>query len=348
MNNKGFNPLFVSALDILTGALGVFIVLNFLRTNNPPPTPIQPPALAQNGTPADKATTNAREGKGDYRYTRPPAPKPQPANPTPSNPNPQTGSTQTPAQNTPATTPPPVSNPNPVTPQPQSAPQDPVAVDLMRSTQGVVVLLLQQFGQAKNSVEFMIRQGNKTWKPTRASKYQDNVFAYNRALNYFYQTELHPGTYEVLAMLMHHGITLYLASGTDEAYVLAEATGKRQAILIATGSEVEIALAAKAQLEAEGIGTRVVSMPCMELFAEQDEAGRGVQVLGVIEDQSSLMPRYEPDHPMANADGYVYYPNVNVVEEMADMISASRAFQTNVEMMNTAKQMLQRVLTLGQ
>ena len=84
------------------------------------------------------------------------------------------------------------------------------------------------------------------------------------------------------------------------------------------------------------------------LFAEQDDAGRGVQVLGVIEDQSSLMPRYEPDHPMANADGYVYYPNVNVVEEMADMISASRAFQTNVEMMNTAKQMLQRVLTLGQ
>ena len=68
----------------------------------------------------------------------------------------------------------------------------------------------------------------------------------------------------------------------------------------------------------------------------------------MIEDQSSLMPRYEPDHPMANADGYVYYPNVNVVEEMADMISASRAFQTNVEMMNTAKQMLQRVLTLGQ
>lgn len=44
----------------------------------------------------------------------------------------------------------------------------------------------------------------------------------------------------------------------------------------------------------------------------------------------------------------MYYPNVNVVEEMADMISASRAFQTNVEMMNTAKQMMQRVLTLGQ
>jgi flagellar basal-body rod protein FlgC len=84
------------------------------------------------------------------------------------------------------------------------------------------------------------------------------------------------------------------------------------------------------------------------LFAEQDEGGRGVEVRGIVEDDSTLMPRYEPNHPAADEKGYVYYPNVNVVEEMADMISASRAFQTNVEMMNTAKQMLQRVLTLGQ
>ncbi|SPJ28692.1 transketolase [Falsiruegeria mediterranea] len=58
------------------------------------------------------------------------------------------------------------------------------------------------------------------------------------------------------------------------AYVLAEGEGKRQAILIATGSEVAIAMEAKAKLEAEGIGTRVVSMPCMELFAQQEEAYR--------------------------------------------------------------------------
>ncbi|WP_323802640.1 transketolase [Sulfitobacter litoralis] len=58
------------------------------------------------------------------------------------------------------------------------------------------------------------------------------------------------------------------------AYVLADAEGKRQVILIATGSEVEIALKARDLLQAEGIGTRVVSMPCMELFAEQDEAYR--------------------------------------------------------------------------
>ena len=51
---------------------------------------------------------------------------------------------------------------------------------------------------------------------------------------------------------------------------------------------------------------------------------------------------------MADEEGYIYYPNVNVVEEMADMISASRSFQINAEIMNTAKQMIQRTLTLGQ
>ena len=58
------------------------------------------------------------------------------------------------------------------------------------------------------------------------------------------------------------------------AYVLAEAEGKRQAVLIATGSEVAVAMDAREQLQAQGIGTRVVSMPCMELFAGQDEAYR--------------------------------------------------------------------------
>ena len=84
------------------------------------------------------------------------------------------------------------------------------------------------------------------------------------------------------------------------------------------------------------------------MFAGQDQAGAGVQVLGVVEDQGELQARYRPNHPAADESGYVYYPNVNVVEEMADMISASRAFQTNAELMNTAKTMLQKVLTLGQ
>ncbi|MEH6564870.1 MAG: flagellar basal body rod protein FlgC [Halopseudomonas sp.] len=84
------------------------------------------------------------------------------------------------------------------------------------------------------------------------------------------------------------------------------------------------------------------------LFSDQQQAGEGVQVLGVVESDAELEPRYEPDHPMANEEGYVFYPNVNVVEEMANMMAASRSYQTNVEVMNTAKTMLQRVLTLGQ
>lgn len=73
-----------------------------------------------------------------------------------------------------------------------------------------------------------------------------------------------------------------------------------------------------------------------------------VAVAGIVESQAPLRMRYEPGHPQADKNGYVAYPNVNIVEEMADMISASRSFQTNVEVMNTAKQMIQRVLTLGQ
>ncbi len=73
-----------------------------------------------------------------------------------------------------------------------------------------------------------------------------------------------------------------------------------------------------------------------------------VQVAGIVESDAPLQARYEPHHPQANEEGYVYYPNVNVVEEMANMISASRSFQVNVEVMNSAKQMLQRILTLGQ
>ncbi len=79
-----------------------------------------------------------------------------------------------------------------------------------------------------------------------------------------------------------------------------------------------------------------------------DEAQAGVQVLGIVESDAPLQQRYEPNHPLADADGYVFYPNVNVVEEMTNMISASRSFQTNVEVMNAAKQMMQRVLTIGQ
>ena len=81
---------------------------------------------------------------------------------------------------------------------------------------------------------------------------------------------------------------------------------------------------------------------------DESDEGRGVKVLGIVESNAPLQMRYEPDHPLANKDGYVAYPNVNVVQEMADMISATRSFQMNVEVLNSAKSLAERVLTLGQ
>lgn len=79
-----------------------------------------------------------------------------------------------------------------------------------------------------------------------------------------------------------------------------------------------------------------------------NDSSVGVRVLGIVEKQDPPRAEYNPGHPLADDDGYVYMPNVNVIEEMANMISASRSYQTNVEVMNTAKQMLMRTLSLGQ
>lgn len=86
----------------------------------------------------------------------------------------------------------------------------------------------------------------------------------------------------------------------------------------------------------------------LDFDSGDDTGGAGVQVLGISESQAPLDKRYEPGHPLADKDGYVLYPNVNVVEEMADMISASRSFQINVEMLQSAKTMAQRLLSMGQ
>jgi len=74
----------------------------------------------------------------------------------------------------------------------------------------------------------------------------------------------------------------------------------------------------------------------------------GVRVNAVIEDQSAPKLVYDPKHPLADAKGYVAMPNVNVVEEMVNMLSASRSYQNNVETMNAAKTMALKTLTIGQ
>lgn len=74
----------------------------------------------------------------------------------------------------------------------------------------------------------------------------------------------------------------------------------------------------------------------------------GVKVLKVIEDPSPGKIMYDPKHPLADEKGYVTMPNVNITEEMVNMISASRAYQNNVETMNAAKSMLLKTLSIGQ
>jgi flagellar basal-body rod protein FlgC len=87
------------------------------------------------------------------------------------------------------------------------------------------------------------------------------------------------------------------------------------------------------------------------IFSATSVAGQendGVKVAQVVEDQSPAKMVYDPKNPLADEKGYVAMPNVNVVDEMVNMISASRSYQTNVDTMNAAKTMLLKTLTIGQ
>jgi len=78
------------------------------------------------------------------------------------------------------------------------------------------------------------------------------------------------------------------------------------------------------------------------------QASAGVKVSAVVEDASPMKVVYDPNHPMADEKGYVTLPNVNPVDEMVNMISASRSYQNNVDVLNTSKSLLLKTLTIGQ
>ncbi len=87
------------------------------------------------------------------------------------------------------------------------------------------------------------------------------------------------------------------------------------------------------------------------VFSAQPIAGDnavGVRVTSVVQDQTPPRRVHDPRHPLADDKGYVNMPNVNVIEEMVNMISASRSYQTNAELMNTAKTLLLKTLQIGQ
>lgn len=83
------------------------------------------------------------------------------------------------------------------------------------------------------------------------------------------------------------------------------------------------------------------------LEGNMHEPTGGVRVKEVVESQAPSIMEYNPNHPMSDEKGYIYRPNVNVIEEMANMMSASRSYETNIEVMNTSKQLLLRTIQLG-
>jgi len=85
-----------------------------------------------------------------------------------------------------------------------------------------------------------------------------------------------------------------------------------------------------------------------EAKRQQGDDSVGVKVLGIVESDAPLNVEYSPNHPLADENGYIYKPNVNIMEEMANMISASRSYETNVQTAEAAKQMVMRTLRLGQ
>ena len=85
-----------------------------------------------------------------------------------------------------------------------------------------------------------------------------------------------------------------------------------------------------------------------EAQAVDTSNAQGVRVKQVVEDTAAPRMVYDPKHPMADDKGYVAMPNVSVVDEMVNMLSASRSYQTNVETMNAAKTLLLKTLTIGQ
>ena len=90
-----------------------------------------------------------------------------------------------------------------------------------------------------------------------------------------------------------------------------------------------------------------VSEPFDAALDRSAQGLQGVKVTDIVEDQSAPRLQYDPTHPDANAQGYVAFPNVNVIEEMADMITATRAYEANVTAVQAAKSMALKTLELG-
>lgn len=130
--------------------------------------------------------------------------------------------------------------------------------------------------------------------------------------------------------------------------VAGSAMSAQSVRLNTTASNLANADSASSSLETTYRSREPVFAAVMKNLAGGEPQSVGVRVAGIVESNAPMESRYEPDNPMANEEGYVFMPNVNVVDQMANMISASRSYQNNVEVLNTSKQLLLATIRLGQ
>lgn len=130
--------------------------------------------------------------------------------------------------------------------------------------------------------------------------------------------------------------------------IAGSALGAQTVRMNTTASNMANANSASSSIEQTYKARHPIFSQLLNDFSTEEDPSVGVKIDGIIESDAPLRQEYSPNHPLANEDGYIFMPNVNVIEEMANMISASRSYQTNVEIMEASKQMLQQTLSLGQ
>ena len=129
------------------------------------------------------------------------------------------------------------------------------------------------------------------------------------------------------------------ASGQGRA--AAELFASEGAIVV--GCDVDAAGSAETAYKSR----QPVFQTVLDSSAGLDPASAGVRVAGIVESKAEPVKMHDPGNPLADADGYVYMSNVNPVDELVNMISASRSYQNSVEVLSTSKELLMRTLNLG-
>lgn len=129
--------------------------------------------------------------------------------------------------------------------------------------------------------------------------------------------------------------------------IAASAMSAQSVRLNTTASNLANANTAAGSAETAYKSRQPVFQTVLDDSSGMDPASAGVRVAGIVESKAEPVKMHDPGNPLADADGYVYMSNVNPVDELVNMISASRSYQNSVEVLSTSKELLMRTLNLG-